>query len=325
MRVCIPIEFKPQGGGFYVLRAFADYLTARGHEVCADVADRYDVLFASHWLVPRREILKGLRWSASARVVHRIDGAAEDYGRDPEADRRQRRVNRLADLTIFQSEYARDTTRSRFRVIEQDGPVIHNPVDLVQFTPEGERRQLAEPRRVAAVSWSTNPKKGASAVYDTAARNPGVGFYLCGRYDDVPALPNVHAMGVLDRPALAAMLRSCHALLTFSENEACPNHVLEALASGLPVFYRRSGAMAEVIGDCGVAVDPGSFGGRFDAMMREHESWAARARARAATHFDPVRAFGRYVEAIDDALASPPRMSPSRRRALAWASAVAPF
>ena len=137
VKVCIPIAFQPQGGGFYFLQAFRDYLNAHGHPVCADVTDTYDVLFTSHWLVPRRTLLKGLRRNPAARIVQRIDGAAEDYGRDPEADRRQRAVNRVADLTIFQSEYAKRATRERFRIIEQDGPVLHNPVDVTRFTPDG--------------------------------------------------------------------------------------------------------------------------------------------------------------------------------------------
>ena len=322
MTVCIPIEFKAQGGGFYFLQALADYLETHEHSVSADVTGQYDVLFTSHWLVPRREILKGLRRQPGARIVHRIDGAAADYGRDPEADRRQRAVNRLADLTIFQSEYARQTTRERFRIVEQDGPVIHNAVDVGRFTPDGARREFPEPRRVVSVSWSTNPKKGAALVYETAARNPDIGFYLCGRYLDVPRLPNLHDLGVLDREALAAALRSSDALLTYSQNEACPNHVLEALASGLSVFYADSGAMAEVVGGCGLVVDPETFRDRFDQVMRNRHDWSARARARAVDRFHPERVFGSYVREMTGALERPPRLGRGRRALLAWSSLV---
>lgn len=322
MRICIPIVFRPEGGGFYFVRAFSEYLSTNGHVVCNDVSDQYDILFTSHWLVPRREILRGLRTSLLARVVHRIDGAAADYGRDPEADRRQRAINRLADVTIFQSEYARLVTRDRFHIIQQDGPVIHNPVDTARFSPEGERLPLQEPQRVVSVSWSTNPKKGAAALYETAVRHPEIGFYLCGRFVDVPALPNIHALGVLDRPALATALRSCHALLTYSENEACPNHVLEAMASGLPVLFRDSGAMAEVIGDCGVAVDPASFGDHFKSMMRGHGQWSARARARATTHFRPDDVFRAYTRELEGALMRPMKVGRWPRAFLSYASAL---
>ena len=322
LKICIPIAFRPEGGGFYFLQTFEQYLTTQGHLVCSDLGDSYDVLFTSHWLVSRHKILQGLRASPSARVVHRIDGAAADYGRDPEADRRQRKINRLADLTIFQSEYARLVTRDRFHVIEQDGPVIHNPVDTVRFSPEGDHLPLPESERVVSVSWSTNPKKGAMALYDTASRHPEIGFYLCGRYVDVPTLPNLHPLGVLDRPALAALLRSCHALLTYSENEACPNHVLEAMASGLPVLFRDSGAMAEIIGDCGVAVEPASFGAHFKSMMSAHSEWSARSRLRATTHFQPDNVFRTYTREIEGALRRPTKVGRLRRMFLSRFSSL---
>lgn len=322
MRVCIPIAFKPQGGGFYFLDAFRRHLEQLEHVVLSDVTDRYDVLFTSHWLVSPRELLRGLRANGRARLVQRIDGAAADYGRDASADRRQRAVNRLADLTIFQSAYARQTTRDRFHVIGHDGPVIHNPVDLDRFSPHGERQAFTEPRRVVSVSWSTNPKKGAASIYETAARRPDIGFYLCGRYEDVPALPNLHALGVLDREALARVLRSCDAMLTYSESEACPNHVLEALASGLPVLYRDSGAMAEVIGDCGLAVDPATFGAALDSMVRDREAWSLRARTRAERSFHPQRQFAAYVDAINLALSAPPKTGSFTRSMLAVSAAL---
>jgi glycosyltransferase involved in cell wall biosynthesis len=227
-------------------------------------------------------------------------------------------VNRLADLTIFQSEYARRATRERFRVIEQDGPVIHNPVDVHAFSQEGGRLPLPEGRRVVSVSWSLNPKKGAAAVYATAARNPDVGFYLCGRYEHVPALPNLHQLGVINHDQLPAVLRSCHALLTYSENEACPNHVLEALATGLPVLYRDSGAMSEVIGACGVAVEPDTCGAALEDVMRDWTDWSRRARARAMTCFLPDQVFSRYVAEMTAACERPPRTGRAWRQVRAW-------
>src|SRR5204863_8851183 len=109
---------------------------------------------------PRARILRAMRRNPRLRIVQRVDGAAQDYGRGPAADTVQLAVSRLSDLTVFQSEYARKATLERFRVIAHDGPVIYNPVDLMRFTPEGERLPLAVTPRVASVSWSTNPKKG---------------------------------------------------------------------------------------------------------------------------------------------------------------------
>ncbi|MEX1248247.1 MAG: glycosyltransferase family 4 protein [Anaerolineales bacterium] len=250
--------------------------------------------------------------------MQRIDGAAQNYGRDAEADLRQGKVNRLADLTIFQSQYARHSTREMFSVITQDGPIIHNPVDLQVFTPEGRRRKFPRRTQVACVTWSKNPLKGMSQVYEVAQRNPDVDFILCGSYDNAPDLKNVHGQGYLKRSDLAIALRSCHLLLTFSKNEACPNHVLEALASGLPVLFEDSGAMQEVIGDCGQPVSVESFPRQLEIILANLEIYSKTARQRAVELFDPQRNFSQYIDAINESLKRPTHLPMIWRSLLAW-------
>jgi glycosyltransferase involved in cell wall biosynthesis len=323
MQVCIPIEFLPQGGGFYFLQSFENYITNIGWRVTRDVRDQYDVLFTNHWMTPKREILHSISHNPKVRIVQRIDGAAQDYGRDPEADIRQAEVNRFTDLTIFQSQYCRYSTRIKFPVIAQDGPVIYNPVDVNTFTPDGPRHNFPEPYQIAVVSWSTNPKKGATKIYEVAQNNPSIQFLLCGNYKNAPALSNLLQMGVLNRIALAVILRSCQAMLTFSENEACPNHVLEALASGLPVLYANSGAMAEVIGDCGLPVTVENFNVQFGKLKSNLTDLSAKSRKRALDHFHPEVIFPKYVQVIADATRRPTHQPLLFRTALAWASTLA--
>jgi glycosyltransferase involved in cell wall biosynthesis len=312
MRVCIPIEFQAHGGGFYFLRAFEEYLAGIGWPVSKDAAAGADVLFTNHWMVPAAQIAAALRANPRLCIVQRIDGAAHDYGRDPEADRRQAAVNRFADLTIFQSEYCRYSTRQKFPVIAQDGPVIHNPVDLQTFNPAGPKQPLPAGLNLAVVSWSTNPRKGAAKVYEVARQNPALHIQLCGNYPNAPQLPNLHSHGVLGRAELAGVLRSCDALLTFSENEACPNHVLEALASGLPVLYCDSGAMAEVIGNCGFAVTVPDLPQALERLQADRLAFSARARQRAEVQFAPQRIFPAYIAEIQKAVARSRRVNLGR-------------
>ena len=46
-----------------------------------------------------------------------------------------------------------------------------------------------------------------------------------------------------------------------SENDACPNTVIEAIACGVPVCYHPSGGTPEIVKNCGLPLD------RFDEMM----------------------------------------------------------
>lgn len=319
MKLCLPIQIKPHGGGNYFFLNLLRYLDLHRIQHTDRLADRYDVLFANSWHVPAPAIWRAIRANPHVRIVHRVDGSAQDYGREPTGDVLQREANHLADLTIFQSQYCRHSTREKFPVIVHDGPVIHNPVDVEQFRPEGERAaDLPGGPKVAAVTWSTNSRKGVASLYRVAGANPDIHFLLAGRFPDAPALLNIHLLGVLGRTELARLLRSCDVLVTFSENEACPNVVLEAMASGLPVLYKDSGAARELVGECGLPVEVGTFRAAYEQVMAKHSALSLQARERALTCFHPDVVFPRYLTEIRADLDRPTTVPENRRRRMAW-------
>ncbi|MGH2543172.1 MAG: glycosyltransferase family 4 protein, partial [Ardenticatenaceae bacterium] len=171
---------------------------------------------------------------------------------------------------------------------------------------------------IVCATWSTNPKKGTSKIYTIADSNRDVNFVLCGRYPDAPDLPNLRIMGVLGREELARAMRSCDALYFPSENEACPNVVLEALASGLPVLYKDSGATPELVGGCGMPVEVDSFRERLEGMMARHDELSRKARERAVALFSPQVVFPRYMEEIERSLDIPTSVPAWRRSLTAW-------
>ena len=234
-------------------------------------------------------------------MAHRIDGSAVDYGGNPESDRAQARVNLLADATIFQSAYGRHATTQKVKVVSSDGPVIHNPVDLELFRPDGPRVALpsAESLRIACVSWSLNRQKGTWLIDRLADEHPECLFVLCGRFAGTSQRTNVIHLGHLGRPELAAALRSCDAFVNLSENEACPNVVLEAMASGLPILFRDSGGVSELVGEAGVAVEPETFRQGLERLITNRSQLAGVARRRAEERFAPDVIFPQYLTAIE--------------------------
>lgn len=305
LRLCIPIEDRPLGGLYSFLTNFRRYLDAHGIPWSENPQEMHDVFFANSWAVPPPLVRETKLRLPDVRIVHRVDGAARDYGRTDGSDALQARVNILADLTIFQSRYSRHATTEKFKVISSDGPVIHNPVDVDHFSPNGDRITLPGRVKIACVTFSANPMKGTASVFRVAETNPDIDFFLIGRYDDAPLRPNLHTLGYLDRDTLPTALRACDLFLTFSENEACPNTVLEALATGLPVLYEDSGGTPELVGDCGVAVEPETFRSRLDDILQRRAaiSWAARERA--VSHFSPDVIFPQYLAAIASARRKP--------------------
>jgi glycosyltransferase involved in cell wall biosynthesis len=299
-RLCVPIDMRPQGGMYTFLGYLAAWLSRNGLGFTHDIDGEYDILFANSWVVPPAVVRRQKRRRPALRVVHRIDGSAVDYGRPPAADRIQARVNLFADLTIFQSRYSRHSTREKFRVIVHDGPLIYNPVDVECFAPAGPRLDLpANGPRVACASWSVNPRKGAADIDALAEAHRSVTFVLCGRFDAVATRPNVVRLGHLGREAMARALRSCDVFLNLSENESCPNVVLEALASGLPVLFRDSGGVPELVADCGCAVDRSTFAAMLQDVLSRREALGQAARLRAVRHFAADRVFPQYWAAFE--------------------------
>lgn len=322
MKICFPVKPIPEGGGNYFTMGFIDYLTGQGIHLTHDVNERYDVIFTNHWSVPLRSILRGMRRNPRLRLVQRIDGSAQDYGRDPASDAAQHEINVITDLTIFQSEYARHATRKKFPVIVHDGPVIRNPVDIITFTPHGPKhpalRDFEYDVRLCSATWSTNPKKGSAEIYAVAAAHPEIGFVLCGRFPGAPDLPNISQMGILGRSELASAMRTCTAFLTFSENDACPNVVLEAMACGLPVLYKESGGTPELAEGCGVSVEVDNLSAALTQLTDYRQEWAASARARAETVFNPDKVLRRYLDEIEKAMHATTVLPMWRRQAMAW-------
>ena len=306
MKLCIPIDVKPEGGMYTFVGNLTSWLSQNGIAFTQNIDEGFDVLFVNSWVVPYATVRRLKRSRPSLRVVHRVDGSAVDYGSSPASDRMQGRVNLLADVTVFQSRYSRYSVREKYPVIAQDGPIIYNPVDLKLFTPVGPRLDLPGGRpRIACASWSTNRLKGTWLIDRLAERHPDMVFVLCGRFDAVRDRDNVVRLGHLSRDAMATALRSCDLFLNLSENDPCPNVVLEALASGLPVLYRDSGGVPELVGDAGLAVDPEKLGDAMQAALGNREHLAALARRRVETHFTPEVIFPQYLHVFDSAVRRP--------------------
>jgi len=297
-KICIPIRIRAEGGLYTFISYFVSFLHKNNVNFTHNLLSRYDFLLVNSWIVPPYRIFLAKLLLPKLKVIQRVDGSAQDYGRGEEADRRQSKVNRLADLSIFQSNYGRFSTRIKYPIISKDGPVIFNPVDTELFNPSGETVALPKGIKVVHVTFSTNPKKGADQLFRVAKNNPDLNFILCGRYQNIPDLPNIYYVGLLGRTELAKVLRSCHFFGFFSQNEACPNVVLEALASGLPVLYSNSGGTCELVGEAGIAITVDSFREAVEEIWPYWRDWSKQARKRAVTNFSIDKIIPQYLKAF---------------------------
>lgn len=301
MKICLGIPKAAGGGSSTFLQNFQEYLKRENLPFTTDMDDTYDVLLVNSWTIPYRTILQHKKRLPQLRVAHRIDGSAQDYGRYDGADWLQRDVNWLADVTIYQSQYSFDATYNRYKLIQNEGTVIYNPVDTTQFSPNGTTFEWPPGiKRLICVGWSPNPRKGSWRVPQLARQNPDIEFVVVGKTDNIVDLPNIRKVDYLNHDKLPQALRSVEVYLSLLENDACPNVILEAMACGLPILYLPSGGVPELVGDAGLPFAPeGNFRATLNNILENRAEYSQRARQRTLTLYHPNVIFPLYLEALE--------------------------
>ena len=168
---------------------------------------------------------------------------------------------------IYQSEFSRDWWNRVYGSKPTPNEVVYNGVDLEQFLPGGISDKQNEKLSVMVVEGHI--KNGlelglrnvirALDMFQSYYGHP-VDLHVAG---DVPlqvrseltqgiSLP-VTWEGILPREVIPARLRKADLFFSAELNPPCPNSVIEALASGLPVAAFERGAIRELVpDDCGI-------------------------------------------------------------------------
>ncbi len=223
--------------------------------------DEAELLFIAGPTLCDRDTVRAAK-SAKKPVVLRCDNIPEDHRNRGTGISRMKDFAEAADLVVFQSEWSRYMIT---RIVGGSGPVIYNGVDTKVFKPSamGER-----PTTFIYVKYSRNECKRFEEAqmlfreyvarvdkhakllvvgrYDQELINYGLGFF---------AGEDVEYLGVLEHARLADAYRRADVFLFPSFGDACPNVVLEAMATGLSVVHHRWGGTRELVGQAGVALD----------------------------------------------------------------------
>jgi glycosyltransferase involved in cell wall biosynthesis len=252
----IPYRFRrpPYGGSNQFLVALRGELRRRGLHVSDGAFGRDTRACLLHSYLVDVDRL-GRELPDGCQVVHRVDGPIQFHRNDDSADREILEINSaLANATVFQSQWSLETHR-RLGIELRDPAVIPNAVDSSIFHPPAEREPGGPRLRVIATSWSHNPRKGAAtfAALARASDSDRYEFTFVGRAQ--APLDGARQLAPLASRELAEELRAHDVYVAPSVDEACSNAVLEALACGLPVLYRRSGSHAEIVGEAGLGFD----------------------------------------------------------------------
>ena len=225
-----------------------------------------------------------------AFILHRLDEHFEDneIGVRKEKHEQIVRLNKLADLTIFQSKFVFENVYPYIK--PRHYRIVLNGSDPKQFYPSG-----VPGKYVGNVVWGMGEKKRMDLLYRFIQEHPEIEFCLAGNHYKYPynfRLPNVRVLNSLNRKQMARYYRSLKMLYFPSENDPCPNTAVEAIMSGVPVCFNPLGGTKEIVSNCGVPLD------RVEYLLDNLNEFRARCLKRRDLFFDSVAK--KYLEPLRD-------------------------
>lgn len=246
-------------------------LARRGIRVTHDPHDECDALLIIAGTRHLRGILDARR--RGVRIVQRLDGINWVHRKRRTGARHFLRAeygnfllslirSRIAVSILYQSEFTRRWWNDWYGVPPKRASVVHNGVDLAEYTPSGHGTPPADRCRLLVVEGSLG------GGYDMGLDNAVQLAHILHEQHDFPM--ELHVVGrikpshqarvvsrsrvpilwagAVARERIPEIDRSAHLFFSADLNPACPNAVIEALACGLPVAAFETGAMKEVVG-----------------------------------------------------------------------------
>jgi len=250
----------PWGGGNKTLSKLCDAIIARGHELVFNLQEGIDLIFCYD---PRpdssgvwyQNFINYKNNNPETRLIQRV-GDVGTHSK-PELTQLLRQIIDIGttDFFIFPSTWARQQIghhSENFKVIQ------NRPLDV--FYNHRSQKQLGDTIKIVTHHWSTNEKKGFvfyEQLYKFMKSNKVLErqFELTyiGRYNSQYKHDGWNLLDPVDKIALSQILSEHDIYLTASIEEAGANHVLEAMAAGLPVIYHNDGgSISEYCKDYGI-------------------------------------------------------------------------
>lgn len=233
-------KFGPWGGGAKTLNKLVEHLQHRGHQVVYELKTGIDIIFCfdprpndrGEWY---QNFIDYRSQYPKTKIIQRI-GDLGTHSK-PHLTNLIKNCIGLSDFLIFPSQWAKDW----IGFVSSNGVVIDNAPMPIFYSNRKIDHSLKDQVNIVTHHWSTNPKKGFDTYvkFDDWCKDKDYNFYYVGQ---VPGNLNLtNYIKPVSSGALSSLLPSFDIYLTASEEEAGANHVLEAMACGLPVLYKDTG------------------------------------------------------------------------------------
>jgi hypothetical protein len=253
MKICvnrIPVK-GPFGGGNLLTSAFWKLASEAGHEVVSELSEKIDVVFVIDPRVERgmpsmNDIISYKTTFPKTRVIQRVNECDARKGTN-DVDTLLLDCSKVVDKTIFVSKWMQEYHVKKGWACENQAVII-NGVDKTHFATVPKTWTKT---RIVTHHWSDNRLKGADVyewIDEFIARHPEHEFTYIGRTQS--KFKNTKVIAPLSGKALGEALAEHDVYISGSRFDPGPNHVLEALACGLPTYvHDHGGGSVEFAGE----------------------------------------------------------------------------
>jgi glycosyltransferase involved in cell wall biosynthesis len=271
----------------------------------------FSLLYLGSTWLPRD--LRPLLWHARRRRVPLVlnqngigypgwAGAGTDAFNEP-----LRRVLGQAEHVLYQSEFCKRSADEWVSEPSGSWEILHNAVDVGHFTPAEQPPGDGPAVLLGGDQYQAyRLELGLRTLAALRAEHPDAKLLVTGRLvssvdpviDRLGLGGRVEILGRYSQTDAPAIFRRAHVLLHTKVNDPCPSVVIEAMASGLPVVYPRSGGVPELVGDdAGIGVahpdgfeqdeppEPEALAEAISRVLADRAVYGAAARRRAVDRF----------------------------------------
>ena len=245
-----PIKNEAWGGGAHFITSFCEYLSEKDYKVVFQLEPGIDVIFMFD---PRphlggdcvNSIYRYIIQNPNTKVIQRINDTDKARPGDPPwRDNLLLESNRIADSTIFISEWVRDYYVNLGFDKRKENTVIINGCKEAWYFSDKNKRIDNSKINLITHHWSDNFMKGLDVynfIDDLVSKNDNITFTYMGRYNKSFNHKNTNIISPKYGPEIGEILRSADIYVTGARWEACGMHHIEAARCGLPVLYHRDG------------------------------------------------------------------------------------
>ena len=279
----------PFGGSNRFTKNLVKGLRHAGHYVTTRLEPGLDALFiiiahdASRVTFSRLDAAAYKKAYPQTIVIQRINACDEQRGGNASQNQHILAANRIADHTVFVSDFMRDFWAEHGIDDAARQTTILTGAETEIFHPAGGAVwNKREPFRLVTHHWSSNFLKGFDVYQrldEMLARAPWRGRFEFTYVGNIPAgfrLKNARHLPPADNDALADILRAHHGYVTAARLEPGGNHYIEAMQCGLPVLHLDHGSLPEYCAQYGVTFGLVDFAEKLEELRDRYDALRAK-------------------------------------------------